>query len=581
MCQIMKRNNLPFIAAILFFVCITLLLVYLLGMRLYSPLPTAVFWVLVITAISAMVFQIARVPWPGYEPLLVVEILMFSIILHMIHLVPHYGFSGFDSLRNLMVVRETIEQGMLSPDRLGAASIAAWPLLHMWSAELHFITGITPRNIAMWFPSLVISSLFALLFYISMKRVFKSKQVALLAMLLMVTILYFTFSGAIFKQEFFALVMMMAVLYFLTKTQVNNKTRFAVLSILCLAGVIFSHHLTAFLLLLLLIVWLITNRLLDILGGKWLASPKKATLGITGIFTLLTFIGVFAYQIYINESLLSTLISLSRDLLYGEQGVTLAETAYVVNPQVIITTTGQITFWGYYLFHTVFAIILLRGLLSRSKERFPEFYSLILLLFVYGVWALVQLYLLNVRTAGVVTVERLLMLGWIWGLAPLVICVLESKPRWGKQLGIIVLAAFMVFNVYMIPPVDWDFQASGRMEGHVVLREDYALAKTLALTGEGGTFKMTGMAIYDVQGYYSPYYHLGKVGPEYLETFNWIAIKKKELEAYVETGNRLIGMGRPFSYNMDMLNELEEMIIEDSSQSRDRIYDSNNLAVFK
>lgn len=594
--QTTKRDSLPIITAILFFICISLLLMYLLGMRLYFPLSAAIFWVLVITAISVLVFQIVKFSQPVYEPLFVIEVLMLSTALHLTHIVPFYGMLATDPLRFLAILKTTAEAGSVLSDQPAIQALTAWPLLMTWGVELQHITGITLRNIVQWLPPLIFSGAFVLLLYIFIRRVFGSKQVALLTVLLMVTMSKFTFNGATFKSEIFALLIMMAALYFLTRIQESGRTKFLVLSILCVLGVILSHHLTAFLLLLFLFVCLATNRILSLLNGKWPPSPRKPTLAVTGIFTLLTFVGILSYWIYVGEGPLAALIGISKTLFAGApdtllsgapgtllpdapETVTIAEAGYVVNPQDIITFRGRMTFWGYYLFHAVFAIVLLRGLLTRAKEKRPEFYSFTFFLFAVGVWSLVQLYFVSAGSPGTTSMERLMMLGWIWGFAPLAVCVFASKRRWVKQSGIVLLVAFMLFNIYMIAPIKWDLQTPGRAEGQITLREDYALAETIVFSGKVGAFKFTRNAIYDVQGYYAK--DLRQVSPDEIAALDSVVIKKKQLEAYTETATRFIKIGRRYNIDIALLNELGRLVTEDSSRGRNRVYDSNNLVLFR
>jgi len=404
-------------------------------------------------------------------------------------------------------------------------------------------------------------------------------------MIMMVTVLYFILEGSTFKSELFALVIMMAGVYFLTRTQGGDRTKFIGLSILCLCGVIFTHHLTPFLLLLFFIVCLATNRILRPLSGNWVPPLGKPTLAISGIFTLITFVAILSYWIFVSKGPLESLVGISRTLLYGTPGTTLAELAYVLSPQDILTVRGAIKFSSHYIFHAMFAIILLRGLLVRDRERPPEFYSFTLFLFAAGVWSLIQLYALPLGTPGVMTVERLIMLGWIWGFAPLAFCILESKRRWGKQLGIVLLASFMLSNIYMLPPMNWDLQTPGRAEGQCVLREDYALAETIDFTGGTATsWKFNRVAIYDVQiSWPVPLdkIDVSRIEPDGVDAVDWVIIKKKELESYIGGYHRFMEVGRLSRFKIDVLITLKELLTEDSSGGRDRIYDSNNLAVFK
>jgi hypothetical protein len=583
-------------------------------MRLYTPLPTAVFWVLVITAISIIVFQIVRIPWPGYEPILITEIIVLAATLHLVYLIPFYRFTGHDVVQYMNLAEQISKYGMVMADRPGAESIVAWPFMFIWGAELNYITGIDLFEIVKWLPSLFMSSAFILLIYIFIKRVFIRQQVAFLAILLMATILYFTYEGGDFKTEFFALTLMIAGLYLITRTHGVKNIEFTCLSILCLAGVILSHNATSFIVLLFFIVYYIVDRILNSRVRNLLPSLTHRTLVITLPFLLLAVVGVMAYWIYINDSFLQMLAAMGRTIIYGqagpivtevsppiagvsppiaevsppiaetsnafiETGATFAEVAYVVNPLDIITVRGMITFWGYYIFHAAFAVILSLGLLARNKEKNPEFYSFTLFLFLIGAWVLIQLYFIPFGTQGIMSAERWLMLGWLWGFPPLAFCIWKNKQKWGKRFGLILLISFIIFNIYMIPPTHWDFQSPGKEEGLVVLKEDYSLAATIPFGGKGASYKMSRVPIQDVQGYYPTDFR--RVMPDEVEGLDWVVLKQKELEDYAKTGIGLKNIGRIPKYDLNLVNKLLKLLTDDSSSSRHRIYDSGTVTVLK
>ena len=171
----MKRNYLPFVSTIVFFVCMTVLLLYLLAMRLYSPFPMAIFWVAVVTAIVNIVFQITRIPWRGHEGFLLAEILLLGIVLHMTYVIPVYGPQNTDAIRYMAVTKQILEHGVVLPIGPGPAaeSTAAWPSLMIWTSQFHYITGIPLASIMKWVPSIFTSSVSILLLYILIKKVFK------------------------------------------------------------------------------------------------------------------------------------------------------------------------------------------------------------------------------------------------------------------------------------------------------------------------------------------------------------------------------------------------------------------------
>lgn len=584
----MKRNYLPFVSTIVFFVCMTVLLLYLLAMRLYSPFPMAIFWVAVVTAIVNIVFQITRIPWRGHEGFLLAEILLLGIVLHMTYVIPVYGPQNTDAIRYMAVTKQILEHGVVLPIGPGPAaeSTAAWPSLMIWTSQFHYITGIPLASIMKWVPSIFISSVSILLLYILIKKVFKSEKVPLFAMLLMVTVTYFVWEGAALETEIFSWVLMIAAIYFLAKAESGNRVACAGLFILCLAAVIFTHHLTSFLLLIFLVVSLATYRILGSFGSRLPFPLERSTLIITSTVALLAFVGIFSYWIYVYDTPLRALIEQGAALLHRQPGVlTAAEISHAIDPRTVMTVRGMILFWGYYFFYSVFAVVLLRGLFSRPKNRSPEFYSFVAFLSVLAIWGYVQLYVIPPKTPGTVGIERTVMLGWVWGFAPLVSCVLDSKRRLLKRVGIMILVAFMLFNIYSITPARWDFNAPGKLQS-TVLREDYALAETLPLTAEeaghrvmGAGYKASNMPILEHQG--MQLYYLNALGLEQLERMNWIVVRKPEMRGYIEEYPLLVEKGATFEFKIDVLHRLEELLEGSSSGDRNRIYDSNNAVVFQ
>ena len=177
---------------------------------------------------------------------------------------------------------------------------------------------------------------------------------------------------------------------------------------------------------------------------------------------------------------------------------------------------------------------------------------------------------------------RMLTMGWIFGFAPLTVCILENRPRWSRKAGIILLSAFMLFNIYMIEPTYYDLQWPGRAQGGFVLREDYALAETLAFESEGApdrgaAYHKTNMAIWDVQGFLCQSLLLVS-DIDKLEAFDWIIINKGKLEMIKREGypKRLEEY-----YNVDVINRLDELTRGGGPKERNIIYESNLLIVVK
>lgn len=566
----MKKNHIPLATTILFFVCVALVLGYLLAMRLHFPLPTAVFWAAIFMATLAIVFQITQIPWPGYEGLLLVEILILGIALHAVYQIPFYGIYDSDSYENMLVIRQILDQGVIMTARPDSESIIYWPLLKTHGAQLHYLTGITTFNIAKWL-SPIMSSIFILLMYVLVKRVFKSGKVALLTILLMVTLQHFTFLGSKFHSENIALIIMMTGLFWLTRTAGSKAIKYGALSILCLLGVIFAHHLTPLMLVIFLFISLAVYR---ILGSPRRKLPmQNRTLMVTVTFAVLAFVAMLSFWMYRYDEPLVAMAEMGRLILLGHLGIgTGAEQMGILEPQTIPSLRGQITFYGYYFFLAVFGAILLYKVFLRPKDKYPEFYSFASFLFLCGFIVILRMYLLPAGPLDIPS-DRLFTWGWIFGFAPLVISMLENRSNWGRKVGMTLLAGFMIFSIFTLPRNTWDFKEPGIAAGDIALKEDYAVAETLALSPDGAAYHNTRLAIYDVRGFFcrdlAPVPDVDK-----LEALDWIVIKKRQLLTFKELRTR-------YPYSEAVVDRLTGMLTESSPGSRNRIYDSNNIAVLK
>jgi len=251
----------------------------------------------------------------------------------------------------------------------------------------------------------------------------------------------------------------------------------------------------------------------NITGGK-----------VTTTFLSIAFVALFTYWIFVVISPLYNLATLVRDLFTpGKWGVgTYAEVADI-SAVSIRTIRGYIVLYGFYFFHLIFGLILLYGLLPRAKNHRVETYSSTLFLFLSGLTGFLSLYVI----APAAFPDRFLMFGWLFGFAPLVVAILKSKHKWLKRVGVLLLVAFMFFNIYMIEPTAWDARAEGLMIAPS--EEDYALANTFDFSsGKIFGHQNSLMAIYDVDKKLGT--TLSRVRTANLTNFDWIVVPKRVLE---------------------------------------------------
>jgi len=161
----------------------------------------------------------------------------------------------------------------------------------------------------------------------------------------------------------------------------------------------------------------------------------------------------------------------------------------------------------------------------------------------------------------------MLMFGWLFGFAPLVVAILKGKRKWLRRIGLFLLVAFMLFNIYMINPYDYDPRAEGT--ALVTTEEDYALAYTFNFTGgKVYGYQNPVMAIYDVHNNLGTTFTLREVD---LKEFDWIIIQKKGLELEKKYHPE------PRTETIATL----ERLATGGYANYTKIYESDNLLVFK
>jgi hypothetical protein len=285
---------------------------------------------------------------------------------------------------------------------------------------------------------------------------------------------------------------------------------------------------------------------------------------ITAAFILIASVAIFAYWSFVATYPLYTLTGFIVDLLNpGQWGVRTYAEAAGISGASILTIRGYIIYYGFYSFHLIFGLTLLYGLLGRAKNHRLEAYSFTLFLFLCGLVGFLSLYLI----APAAFPDRFLVFGWLFGFAPLVVAILKGKSKWLRRIGVFLLIAFMLFNIYMIETTAWN----ARAEETVVApsEEDYALANTFDFSSG----KILGpqnnlMAIYDVHNNLGTIFGLSEVN---LTKFDWVIINKKELELEKK------GYPEPRTETIAAL----ERLATEGSCDYDKIYESNSLLVFK
>jgi len=285
---------------------------------------------------------------------------------------------------------------------------------------------------------------------------------------------------------------------------------------------------------------------------------------VTAIFLSIAFIALLAYWMNVVSFPLYTLVTFVEEVfISGQWGARTYAGAANVSAASIRTVRGYILFYGFYFFYFIFGLILVYKLLPRAKNRRVETYSFSLFLFLCGLLGFTSLYLVRAP----VPPDRMLMFGWLFGFAPLVVSILKGKRKWLRRFSLFLLVAFMLFNIYMVNPYDYNPRAEGI--ALVTSEEDYSLAYTFSFSG-GKVYGYQNpiMAIYDVHNKLGTSYTLREID---LTKFDWIIIQKKGLELEKK-------------YNPEPRTEAIatlEGLANGGHANYTKIYESDNLLVFK
>lgn len=564
----MKHLNTKVSTVGIFFAATALLVFYLLSIRWLIYLSVTLFWVAVALMLGTITYQSLKIKLsPSYAKVVLLEIAVTCFVFHLICQIPYYGLRGSDAYGDMASARGILSSGFVMGVPQYITEYSYFPMIHVFGAMLSLITGIDLFSVVKWFPSFLDVALIPLL-YLLVRSIFKEEKIALLSALLFACLQNHILLSSLFIRQTYALVLAVCCiyLYFSAKHSPHLATNYA-LSIMCLIGTVFAHHLTSFMLLIFLLIHVLVTKaskvpfLRRVYFGKTITGEK-----VTITFSLIAFVAPLAYWTYVVMSPLYTLVTFVRSVFTPSQwGVhTYAEIAGISGAS-IQTIRGYITFYGFYFFLFIFGLILLYGLLPRrareAKKHRVETYSFTLFLFLCGLVGFLSLYIV----APAAYPDRFLMFGWLFGFAPLVIAILKGKHKWLKRVGVFLLIAFMLFNIYMINPYDYNPRAEGVPV--VTSKEDYALANTFNFSsGKIFGFQTPLMAIYDVHNNLGTIFTLSEVN---LTKFDWIIINKKELD-----------LEKKYFPGAETIVALERLATEGSADFN-KIYESDNLLVFQ
>jgi hypothetical protein len=312
----------------------------------------------------------------------------------------------------------------------------------------------------------------------------------------------------------------------------------------------------------LLSIYIVASKAIPYIYRKRIYIVKNLTgrINIEKIY-LAILIAVLAYWVYHAIIIVERFTIAFYDITGSQDYVSYAGKSKLGSP--IVTIKGNIIYYGFFLFNILFALILIARLIIQKNRQKIEDLSFTTFLFLCFFFGFLSLYFIG----SVAVPQRYLSFGWMFGIIPLVAIIINLKKDLYKKFFIILLASFILYNVYNINDAFYTGNAS--FTGAVTTEKDYKIAERINFSyGYYGYVGVNG-AIYDTQGILDKnvtnmddFYNSSKMAIIYEEMLlrNIEPLKKKSYEDY---------------------NVIMEIISYKNQKNIDKIYDLGNRYIIK
>jgi len=517
-----------------------------------------IFWSLIIGVFVVLFFELATIDLTGWTiALLVFQVVVLNLTLHGIYQLPFQVFYGTDAHWDMDSTRWILNTGHIDYTQ-GASPTSSWPILHILGATESLISGFGLFSVVKIVPFTIELSL-PMIVFILFRRMTPTLEnrnlLSLASVVVFVTISNHIEFGSTYIRETMAVPLIAVVTYLAYRFRSESRTfEIAARTIMVIIAIelALTHHFSSFMFIVFCLILTLYER-----SVKIVPSTFRKT------FLSLVVIAAFSYWAFVAYSLLRQL----SEFFYGmltPYAPTYSELARYT-PTNIATLRGYLLFYGFFIFLGLFSVVLL------AKYRdIKEVYGSVLFLFACGFISMISLFVVLLA----IFPDRLLSFGWLFGSLPLVIAVFKLRRRRIRRLAIGLVSAFVLFNIYMIPPAFYSSPQSILVQPSY---EDYSVASEVNMTdGRVLAYQNNRMAIIDVYGN----------NADSLLTENLNGIKNR-LDAnpdyydYVVVNNKLTeqihaskGSEAQYSFYLSMLDSLE------TGNEYDKVLDSNNIEIF-
>ena len=445
-----------------------------------------IFWISIVLMLGSVLYHIF---FMENKIIVFFEIFIIFLVLHLVYQIGFYGLNGSDPYIDYNLLKTIVNDHhfVLGQD------VDGWPMLHIFSSAITFVTKIDPFIIAKFLPS-VISSIIILPFYLFIYEINKDKKVALFSCLIFGTIPKFMVFEASFVRETFAIFIMILFIYVIYISKKRDDDRFTILPFLLIPVVVFAHHLTSFLILMILGIYIIVSKVIPIIyrKDKTIINNLSGRININIIF-ITTLIAVIAYWIYHAVFVLENSIDFIDELL-GFKTITSSYAERINLNAPIITLQGKIIFYGFFFFNLIFSLILLIKFLKIKNNQKIEDTTFSLFFYFCMFYAFLALYV----ASSLPYPDRFLPFAWMFGIIPITGFLLTFKKNIFKKIFVIILIFFMLYNLYNVESDYYTGNISNL--GINPTEKEYIIAQRYKFPDRYYGYIAVVAAIYDKQG---------------------------------------------------------------------------------
>lgn len=446
-----------------------------------------IFWLSILLMVGTVIYQVFSLK---NNTFVLFEIFIIYLFLHLVYQIGYYGLRGSDSYIDYNLLKTILNTNHFSIE----SGVKGWPMIHLFSSAVSTIAKIDPLLIAKYLPSFI-SSIIVLPIYLLSYNIYKEKKIALFSCLFFGFIPQFVNFDALFVRETFGIFIMILFICCLYISKRKNDYRFVGLSLILIPVLVLSHHFTCLIILIFLGLYFTASIGVPNIYSKLIKKKIKFS-GIIDIkiISLIVFISIITYWFYLKGGDWARMFIITNidTVVNPSNSGTYSQMAGLGDP--VVTLSGKIIFYGFFIFHFLFSLFLLiKLMIMKNVEKIEDISFSMLFYFCLGYGAL-SLYFIS----SLVFPDRLLTFGWIFGTIPLIGLLINIRKKMLKKILIVICISFIVFNLYNIDSRYYTGDVVSN--GSVTTEKDYLIAETINFpTGYYGYTSVIG-AIYDIQG---------------------------------------------------------------------------------